>query len=388
MANNEALEILKRGGRAWNDWLHEKFGSAKDWKSYLESLDAMDICKDLENVILDGYDLKGADLSSANLRGASLVAANLKHADLSAADLQGACLREANLSWASLVEADLKRTDLTQAQLAFSIVSDADVSYAKLCGAELCSTRFGGVKMRGTDLGNADLTGTIFENCDFNDTDVSGALLGSTIFVNVDLRGLRGLATVERGGPSNIAIDTLYRSSGGISEEFLKATGVPEALITYLPSLVSSPMEFYSCFLSHSGKDRLFCDQLSANLRAKNVRVWYFPDDARWGRSVWREIDRSIVTYDKLIVVCSADSLESAPVQREIERALQREDRDKRDILFPVRLDDYLFTKWEHPRKADVIAKVVGDFRGWSLDPQKFIAAFERLIAALEATDR
>ena len=46
---------------------------------------------------------------------------------------------------------------------------------------------------------------------------------------------------------------------------------------------------------------------------------------------------------------------------REIERALQREDSEKRDVLFPVRLDNYIFEQWDHHRKSDVISKVVGD---------------------------
>jgi hypothetical protein len=56
--------------------------------------------------------------------------------------------------------------------------------------------------------------------------------------------------------------------------------------------------------------------------------------------------------------------IQSGPVLREIERALQREDRDGKNVLLPMRIDDYLFDKWNPPRKADVVAKVVGDFRG------------------------
>jgi hypothetical protein len=55
--------------------------------------------------------------------------------------------------------------------------------------------------------------------------------------------------------------------------------------------------------------------------------------------------------------------IQSGPVLREIERPLQREDRESKNVLFPIRIDDYLFDKWNHPRKAEVVAKVVGDFR-------------------------
>ncbi len=150
-----------------------------------------------------------------------------------------------------------------------------------------------------------------------------------------------------------------------IPESFLRGAGVSETFITYMKLLVLEPFEFYSCFISYSARDSDFAERLSADLKAKEVRCWFFPEDARWGQTVWGEIDRSIKIYDKLVVICSRDSLESQPVIREIERALQREDRENKNVLFPIRIDDHLFEKWQHPRKADVLTKVVGDFRAW-----------------------
>jgi hypothetical protein len=77
---------------------------------------------------------------------------------------------------------------------------------------------------------------------------------------------------------------------------------------------------------------------------------------------VWHEIDSTIKIYDKLIVVCSRASLHSGPVLREIERALTSEDFEKKNLLFPIRLDKFIFSEWQHEGKADLIAKVIGDF--------------------------
>ena len=100
-------------------------------------------------------------------------------------------------------------------------------------------------------------------------------------------------------------------------------------------------------------------------------------------------VDHAISVYDKLIVICSEASLSSPPVIREIERALQKEDDLGRrstnsEVLFPVRLDDFLFGGWKHHRKADVIAKTVGDFRRWA-DSESYQKAFARLIRDLRA---
>ena len=129
-------------------------------------------------------------------------------------------------------------------------------------------------------------------------------------------------------------------------------------------------------------EDNDFAQRLYADLQAKNVRCWKFDENAKWGEPVWGEIDTAIRHYDKLLVICSRHWLQSPPVIREIERALQREDREHRNVLFPIRIDDYLFDEWDHPRKADVVSKVIGDFRGWE-NLATYSKAFRRFLDAL-----
>ncbi len=88
------------------------------------------------------------------------------------------------------------------------------------------------------------------------------------------------------------------------------------------------------------------------------------------------------------------NSLQSPAVLREIERGLQREDREKKNVLFPIRVDNYIFAKrkgkerdkWEHERKADVVKKVVGDFRHWK-DHDAYQKSLAKLLKDLHATD-
>ena len=87
------------------------------------------------------------------------------------------------------------------------------------------------------------------------------------------------------------------------------------------------------------------------------------------------------------MVICSEHSLQSPPVIREIERALQKEDREHKNVLFPIRIDDYLLKKWNHPRKADVVSKVAGDFRG-SDNLASHSKAFTRFLDALNRPQR
>ena len=138
----------------------------------------------------------------------------------------------------------------------------------------------------------------------------------------------------------------------------------------------------YSRLDSYSPQDGDFTKRLYADLGARSVRCWRFDENAKWGEPMWGEIDTAIRYYDKLVVICSRHSLQSPPVIREIERALRKEDREHRNVLFPIRIDDYLFDEWDHPRKADVVSKVIGDFRGWD-NHATYVKAFPRFLDAL-----
>jgi hypothetical protein len=287
---------------------------------------------------------------------------DLEEGDLTGADLRGAYLRRARLT-----EAQIRRADLRMANLRRAVLTKADLRGADLRGANLI----------GTGLIQANLRRAVLENSDF-----TNVFTGDTGFGNVDLSTVKGLETVKHFGPSSIGVDTIYKSKGNIPEVFLRGAGVPKDFIVYMRSLVGKAIDFYSCFISYSTKDDDFAQRLYADLQAKNVRCWKFDENAKWGEPVWGEIDTAIRHYDKLVVICSKDSLGSPPVIREIERALQKEDREHRNVLFPIRIDDYLFDEWDHPRKADVVSKVIGDFRGVN-DVAAYSKAFPRFLDAL-----
>ena len=154
-----------------------------------------------------------------------------------------------------------------------------------------------------------------------------------------------------------------------------------------MASLVGQPFEFFACFIGCSARDRRFSDRLHADLQAKRIRTWLLPDDEAPGAAALQEVDRSIKIYDKLVVVCSESSLRSEAVLRELERALDREEAGRK-VLFPVLLDDYLSDGWRHARRADVLRRVVGDFRGWERSADTYDAALEGLLGALKGTDQ
>jgi hypothetical protein len=191
-------------------------------------------------------------------------------------------------------------------------------------------------------------------------------------------------------------VDTLFRSRARIPEAFLRGCGVPETLIEYLPSLIGGmePIQFYSCFISHSSKDQDFADRLHSRMVQEKLRAWYAPEDMRGGRKSLDQIDRAIRVHDKLLLVLPRASMASDWVRHEIRRAVEREKREKRQVLFPIGLASWKEIKaWSafDPDMGKDLAKVVREyhipaFSKWK-DHDAFEAAFARMIRDLKAEE-
>jgi hypothetical protein len=306
--------------------------------------------------------------------------------DLSRAHLRGADLRRADLRGAVLSEAVLRRADLRGAVLRGAVLSEADLSWAVLRRADLSGADLSGAVLRGADLREAVLRGAV----------LSSATCGLTVFGDVDLSEVKGLESIEHWGPSTVGVDALVRSRGRIPEAFLRGCGAPETLIAYLPAIIGgmAPIQFYSCFISHSTVDKPLADRLHGRMLQEKLRVWYAPHDMRGGRLHDEQIDQAIRIYDKLLLVLSEASMASEWVRREIRRAREQEVAEKRRKLFPIRLVSIEAIKsWEcvDPRTgqdyaAEVLRYHIPDFSGWK-EHDAFEAAFARLVHDLKIED-
>jgi uncharacterized protein YjbI with pentapeptide repeats len=134
-----------------------------------------------------GADLSTADLRGANLSGADLLGANLNWADLREAHLSGAYLYAANLSGASLGGADLSGTNLFAANLSGADLSGAYLSGVNLFGTNLRETNLDGTNLRAADLRGADLSGASLGGADLSGANLSGADLRGANLIGADL---------------------------------------------------------------------------------------------------------------------------------------------------------------------------------------------------------
>jgi hypothetical protein len=306
--------------------------------------------------------------------------------NLNMSDLRGADLSEADLRGAGMTLAILAKADLTGANLKVVNIAGADLRGANFTGANLERANLSFANLR-----EANLSGAILSQAKLNQADLAEAHVGGTILAGVDLSETKGLESVKHLAPSSIGIDTIYRSKGNIPHLFLRQAGVPDLFITFMPELVSTGIEFYSLFISYSAEDHGFAQRLHADLQARGVGCWFAPHDMRSGKKVLEQIDAAIRVYDKLLLILSPASMESNWVKTEIAKARKREVEEGRRILFPIRLCDFeqvrpwiLFDSdigWDLAQ--DIREYFIPDFSKWK-DHDAYKLAFDRLLKDLQ----
>ncbi len=331
-------------------------------------------------------DLSCENLNAAKLNGANLDGADLSEADLSKADLMDAHLSGAVLHKAFLWDSILKRADLSRTNLIYARLSGADLSGSNLFGVNLSFAELDNANLREACLSWADLNGA-----DLSGANLTGAIAGHTLFGAIDLSEVIGLESMRHHVPSTIGIDTIYLSEGKIPEAFLRGCGVPDNFIEYARSLTAKAFDYYSCFISHSTADKVFADRLHADLQAKGVRCWYAPHDMEGGEYVDTQIDRAIKVHEKVLLLLSENSISSSWVQREITKAVKREEAEGKRVLFPVSLVDYsTLEEWEFvdSKGRDLAERIrkfyIPCFKGWEHDNAIYMAEFPRLLKAFQ----
>ncbi len=242
MANQEHVDLLRRGAAEWNQWRNEH----------------PKVHTDLTGAELTGTELTGAELTEANLSRAKLSGANLIRSNLFGAKLRGANLTETNLGGATLRGATLTKAELTEADLRQADLSEADLSWAHLIWANLS----------GANLSRVNLSGAVFF---------------STTLAESDLRSVKGLVEIRHEGPSIIQLHSIQLPQDGSTLHFLRNVGIPDEWIDFYRASMMHPIQYHSCFISYASDNEGIAKRLHADLQASGVRCWFAPHDLKPG---------------------------------------------------------------------------------------------------------
>ena len=396
MANPKHVEILKQGVETWNQWRSENPTSHPD-------LSGIKLHKtNLSGGKFSHVNLKGSDLTGSRFSESELIGSDLSNTILTKVWFEAATLTYANLNHSSLFEAEFYRANLAHTKFHKSCLEKASLNGADLCQSEILNsdlhrTQFIKANLSGAKLENAYLRRTNFfganlSDAEFGGSDFDGTYLGGTIFGNTSLIGARNLDKCDHRGPSVIDLRTIQRS-GNLPVTFLRGMGLQDVFIDYLPSLLQQPIQFYSCYISHSTRDQAFAERLYADLQNKGVRCWYAPEEIKGGEKLYDQIDSAIKVHDKLLLILSEDSINSEWVQTEMRWCRKAEQREGKRKLFPIRLVDMpTLQDWEcfdadygKDLAAEVREYFISDFSNWK-DHDSYKKALDRLLRDLQGS--
>ena len=304
-----------------------------------------------------------------------------------------------NLSGANMRNCNLERCDFANAEL-----GAADLSGSNLRGANLYGVRFAFATLNGANLSGSNLLEALFFQTSLVNTVFRNASFGYTTIVDTDLSSTIDLAAVDHHRPSAIDSPSLRLTASRLADEpefrrqdffrFLSGGGLDEEFIPIVRTWIGQPVEYHSLFISHSSFDKDFARKIYRDLRALGVSCWLDEKEILPGDYILEEVDRGIKLWDRLLLVCSRNSLGPTTgwwVEQELERALAKERDFRRSgiqagTLVPVTIDDYVFTEWQSQYRATVLERKIGDFRG--ADTQAYANSLNKLVTALNRDRR
>lgn len=154
------------------------------------------------------------------------------------------------------------------------------------------------------------------------------------------------------------------------------------------PQNVDEEITYQSVFISYGGPDENFARLLYNRLTADGVEVFFFPETAIPGDKLHRTMSEGVRDYNRVLLICSKDSLVRPGVMNEIEQVLIREASEGgSDIFIPINIDSFIYDGWQ-PEKQDVAqqirARVVLSFQGATTPGPEFDARYTRLLTAIE----
>jgi uncharacterized protein YjbI with pentapeptide repeats len=379
------LGQLELGAETWNSLREEKREAPDLRGAYLKN-------RDLRGYSFRSLDLSRIDLTECNLEGCDFTLANLEAARFARATCQDALFMEANAASANFSGANLYAANFSNAELSHATFIDASLSSARFNRCRLYKANFEGAELDEVDFSEAHAQGANFKRSSLIEARLvdtlldaayfDEALFGETLIVRTNLSKVDGLNSARHLGPSSVDFRSLAQISD-VPTLFLRGCGLSEQFIDYLPSMVGQAIQFYSCFISYSSKDEEFARRLHSDLQAQGVRCWYAPENLKIGDRIRTRIDESIKVFDKLLLVLSRSSIESAWVEKEVETAFEKERRHSEStVLFPIALDTH-FLDSSRAWAADIRRlRHVGDFSRWK-DHDAYQQAFARLLRDL-----
>jgi len=189
----------------------------------------------------------------------------------------------------------------------------------------------------------SNLSNSLFENC----------ILDQTCFVACTLHNASFASNTINRSKNNCYIDLQTILKSELNKTTYSIFGIHnDEAKDFIKSMVTE-IKFQSVFISYSFQDKEFARYFNERLRIYGVNTFLWERDAPGGKRLKHIMSENIQKHDRLLFIASHNSLKSEACHYELNEARERQNKEWKDIYYPIHIDDYLFTvsKDDIPRK-------------------------------------
>jgi hypothetical protein len=158
-----------------------------------------------------------------------------------------------------------------------------------------------------------------------------------------------------------------------------------------VPANVGLGHAYDGVFISYGGLDQAVAARLNRALQNVGVDTFYYPENSIPGRVIDREMVDGVAGFDRVLLICSQTSPLRPGWRFELQRTLEREDREgEGTVLVIAAIDEGLWRPW--PAEVEAMRlrlqrHTVVDFRGALDNTERFNSQLGRVLAALHRPD-
>jgi hypothetical protein len=214
-------------------------------------------------------------------------------------------------------------------------------------------------------------------------SDVVAGLEWFEIGAVVGALGAERTIIVSTENNAQLKLPTLiFRPEEDSAEVVRNAAAMVRSLLPITESRGKTQPAFYSCFLSYSHADSDFVGRLYQDLQDAGISCWLDSTDIRIGAPWRQELHHRLAGHDKVLLILSQHSMASNWVRTEFRLATELESQRNRAVLFPIRIDNSIFTT-SQAWTADLLRNhQIGDFTRWD-DEARYRQSLRRLVQDL-----
>lgn len=159
------------------------------------------------------------------------------------------------------------------------------------------------------------------------------------------------------------------------------------SMANLLVEIISEGEMYNSLFISYGGPDEYVAAKINAYLKNQGIKTWFFPDDALPGQKLHRVMYEGVNDHDRVLLLCSQQSLSRSGVLNELERVLEREAKEGgSEILIPIALDKFVYSDWA-PNRPDLAkqirSRVIIKIEGTQIETEDSQKQLSKLVTVL-----